>query len=598
MEMPRLLVVHDSEQIRETVAILLESYGKVEGYPPDAVRQAPTLAQGAKLLILQGNATPEVVRALPADSTVLWLLDAQQTAAPTWSGRAATLPAAFAPAELCAQVQELLADRKGIGAGQPHPTDIAYPLVSEDAAKLLGKAKEFDLPVLVCGEPGSGKARVVQAIAAAQPWRTLYVLGPSSGLEFILKAIAADEAPQATLHIRDVLAVNSDDVGRLCDLLDQGGFQTPKGWKSVRVLCGSSVAYESLCKSSGLSASLFYRLGGITIDLESLRLRSNEIPAIAQAVVSRLSKAVQRPVVTLSEAALRRMQRYLWFGNLAELETVLLRSLLLLEPNDRPVLGAEDLRFAHARSQPARRNVDNTQPAHEALVEDRNNGARHIAEPSHTAELIIQELAHELKNPLVAIKTMSQQLGQLTSNEHRQQIAKLAGEAADRMDQTIDNLLQFSHFGDPYRTHVALNGVLASALGAAKSTASERGVKLEYTPPAPQLVHVDPAQIHYALENILRALIRDVDAGNSISIRSASDRNTILIECQKGGIQISERLRAMIDSPNNGTANSEPLGFVFARSLVERNAGRVDVTTNGNTRTVAVYLPGERNNLS
>jgi len=589
VDTPRLCVVHSSDRIRETVAILLEGHGRVAAFSADAVSREPSLCADADLLIIEAEAATQVLPSLPRGRPVLWLLGSAHHLPPSLQAESAFVPPSFQPRELIARVDALLAPAR---SGQRQAElSFAFPFIAETAATLGRIAQGTDLPVLLCGEVGVGKSRLARAIAAATPRRSIHVLSTRSGARHFLQEIAATGTNECTLFVRNVLELDSDDVGTVCDLVDHGGFASASGWLNVRLIGSAPVLYQELSTHPGMPPGLFYRLGALTIELPPLRERSADMPALAQAVADGVTTTLRRSTVTFSPAALQRLQHYLWFGNLAELETVLARSIALLDTDAAlPVLDTPDLQFGYRRPTPVTRHPATLA---QAVVEQPLAVG---SAASHTAALIIQELAHELKNPLVAIKTVTQQLDQLTRDDvGRQEATKLAGDAVERLDQTIDNLLQFSHFGRPLGADVALNSLLATALSSAKRLASERGIRFDYTPPAPQLVHVDPNQINYALENLLRAVIRDVNEGCTITIASAANNGAVRIEFQKGGMQISERLSAMIGPATNGHSAAEPLGFVFAKALVERNAGRMDVVSSGSGRVVTIQLPHERN---
>ncbi len=578
METPRIYVVHSSDRVRETVTILLEGRWQIASGSPDAVVREPALCADADLVIAQADAPRQAIRSLPANRRILWLLGATDSVPTGVSARTASLRAGFAPGDLIAKVEELLAAPLPEGDGTQLLID--YPLVSEAAARLIRSAQKLDLPVLICGEPGSGKSRVARAIHSAHPERAFRVLAGGSPAAAVLEEIAANPVAETTLCVRDLLSVSADDVVALCDLLDRGGVSSARGWHKVRLICFASIPYEQLGAHARIAGDLFYRLGALTITLQPLRERSADVPALAEVVSERLAAALGRPALGFSAAAMTRLQRYLWFGNLAELETVLARSIALARDS---VLDTRDLLFGYGHVP-----IVDFEPTPPRVVE---------SEASRAADLIINELAHELKNPLVAIKTVTQQLDHFTRDEaSRQHAAKLAGDAVDRMDQTIDNLVRFSQFGAPSCSDVSLNALLSPALAAVKSATSERRIDFDFRATAPQLVHVDAAQIEYALENLLRAIVRDVDDGRTISIRSSGNDGTIEIEFQKGGLKISERLASMLGHSGNGHAAAEPLGFVFAKSLVERNAGQIATSSSGASRVVTVHLPLERNN--
>src|SRR6185503_548659 len=108
---------------------------------------------------------------------------------------------------------------------------------------------------------------------------------------------------------------------------------------------------------------------------------------------------------------------------------------------------ARPLAMPAARGRPAAEPV-----AHEPFADEparpaatRGNGSA-FEPPSDLVpdprglEVVITELAHELKNPMVTIKTFAQHFDKLlTDTELRQKFLRLATEAVDRMDGFLED---------------------------------------------------------------------------------------------------------------------------------------------------------------
>jgi signal transduction histidine kinase len=211
---------------------------------------------------------------------------------------------------------------------------------------------------------------------------------------------------------------------------------------------------------------------------------------------------------------------------------------------------------------------------------------------SAAVDLIINELAHEFKNPMVTIKTVAQHLERLLEDETgREQVARLTGEAVDRMDRALENLLQFTRFRTPSPHDVTFNVLLASSLTEVTAALTERRVLLNYAPPDPLMVFVDPEQVGYAFENLLRAIARDMQEGQTLSIRPVGTRPTIRLDFPAGGHPIAERLAAFLDHGQNGGDTQLPLGLVFAKTLIERNGGRIEISHVNDGASITVSLP-------
>src|SRR5207244_169337 len=130
--------------------------------------------------------------------------------------------------------------------------------------------------------------------------------------------------------------------------------------------------------------------------------------------------------------ALDRLVAHAWPGDLAELEAVLARALLLAGG----VVEAAHLDLA-AEPPAAVAAAPATAPGDAAL------------------EYLLAELAHELRNPLVTIKTFADHLPALLEDaELRARFATLTSEAIERMDGLLENVLAFARLGAPRREAV------------------------------------------------------------------------------------------------------------------------------------------------
>jgi len=215
--------------------------------------------------------------------------------------------------------------------------------------------------------------------------------------------------------------------------------------------------------------------------------------------------------------------------------------------------------------------------------------------PASTAavDLVINELAHEFKNPMVTIKTVSQHLERLLEDEGREQVARLTGEAVARMDWALENLLQFTRFRAPLPERVPVNALLAPCLADLTPILTERRLLLNYHPPDIAPVFVDAAQLVYAFDNLLRVIVRDLDEGETLTVRALGAPTAVIFEFTSTHPSTVRKLAAFLDDAQLGEDAERPLGLVFARALVERNGGRIDVHTTDGRTAITVCLPGQ-----
>ena len=578
MECPRVCVIDSSPTIRETVAIILGDSCDVRGVTPDAYARDPHQIKQVDLLIVADDAlSAEGLSTLGYGPPILWL-QARKGLPPLTLGTWGALPRAFAPEDLRAEVQSLLSTRRQAQRTVGTRSFIDYPVVDSEASVLARRAGHTQFPVLICGQPGTGKTRLARAIHTLRGGGRFVSLSPASCNRAALEQVSAIDPGDITVFLQDVSGVTHESQQFLVELLDCGGFASSSGWHTVRVICATALPFEDLARHPSFDTELFYRLSVLPIVLAPLRDRTQDIPALVQHIAGDLARVLSIEPVSFTKRAIDRLMHYLWFGNVAELETVLTRTLTLTPP--RPI-DAEDLLFGYGRFMPRPRSV-NTVNIVEATTPSTSTEA---------VDLIINELAHEFKNPMVTIKTIAQHLERLLSDEAgREEVARLTGDAVDRMDRALENLLQFTRFRAPAPESVTLNALLAACLGEATPTLSERRVQLNYQPPKPASVFVDSAQIAYAFENLVRVIVRGSADGQTLSVRPIDDPGAIIFEFAESGGGLAKKLAGFLEHTDHGAEGALPLGLVFARALIERNGGRLEIGGAGENATITVWL--------
>src|SRR5262249_32786061 len=81
--------------------------------------------------------------------------------------------------------------------------------------------------------------------------------------------------------------------------------------------------------------------------------------------------------------------------------------------------------------------------------------------PNARLEMLLAELSHEFLTPLSTVKMFVGHLPQLQDDdETRGRLAERAGEAIDRVDGLLRNVLEFARLGTPHRQSVEVGALL------------------------------------------------------------------------------------------------------------------------------------------
>jgi len=578
VESARICVIDRSPTIRETIAIVLGGDHSVSCLSVDEYLSDPAKGKDADLLILADDALPAESTQLLRGRPILWLQGAAG-APPTTTRQRVSVPQSFTPEDLRAAVRALLAAPIGTQPSLDAWSGLEYPLLPTEVARLARRAVATRLPVLICGEPGTGKARLARAIHAAGQHGRFVHLTESTCTRHAVEEAGSLTPGDLTIFVDDVSNVSPEGQHLLLEFLDCGGFASRAGWHGVHLICGTSQRFSDLGCGRSLDREVFYRLSVLPLPLPPLRERVEDIPALVNRIAADIARALEIEPVTFSARAMARLTHYLWFGNLAELEAVLTRTLALAHDC---CIDADDLLFGYGRVAPRQQPVREAGAASDRVLEGGSNTS---------VDFIINELAHEFKNPLVTIKTVTQHMERLLADqEGRQDIARMTGEAVDRMDRVLENLLQFTRFRAPDPRDIAVTSLLAAGLSNLAPQLSERRVTLDYHPPNSQHAFVDAAQVEYALDNLLHVIARDLQDGQTLHIRRLGSTPTLAFEYATTKRSFATTLSGLLDDTGNEDT-ALPLGLVLAKTLIERNGGHIETRSSDAAASVTVWLP-------
>ncbi|MEW6321524.1 MAG: sigma-54 dependent transcriptional regulator [Acidobacteriota bacterium] len=227
----------------------------------------------------------------------------------------------------------------------PVPDEAMVSLVGrapamQDLYKMIGRLATNDVPVLIVGEPGTGRRAVAATIHenSARRSQPLVVLDAGIDGDVVLQTLATSAG---TVHLAGVENLAPQLQVRLAHMLLPQLERTPGGETALARLVASTERDLADAVAAGqFNRDLHHVLSLITLRLPPLRERREDIPLLVDHFVARFNQELHRTISGVDEAAMRRLRQHGWPGNVGELWRVI-RHGAIVAPSD--VITEDDL---------------------------------------------------------------------------------------------------------------------------------------------------------------------------------------------------------------------------------------------------------------
>ena len=201
--------------------------------------------------------------------------------------------------------------------------------------------------------------------------------------------------------------------------------------------------------------------------------------------------------------------------------------------------------------------------------------AAQLADERHLAKLgeMSAVLAHEIKNPLTALKGHAQLLAeQLPDGQRPRRSADEVVEHAQRLEALIADLLAFARSGTISPSDVSPAELVEQV---AREVAPGR-VDFDLSA-APRRWQLDPARMRQVLVNLMDNAIAasPADARVEVGVRNDGDELTLTVRDRGEGIGEDER-HAIFEPFHTRRTRGTGLGLAVARRIVELHGGRIE----------------------
>ncbi len=381
----RVLIVEDSEDMRDLVKLLLEEAGyetltAADGrealkYIEDNRQFIDVAITDVRIPEVTGHEILAAVRARRGETPVIVITafgSVEQAVGMVQSGAFQYLTKPFNKEKLLSLVEKALEHsasrrkqarlRRALLSAPPRIIGSSKPmreLFKQIAMTALGPST-----VLITGESGTGKELVARAIHDASGRKGAFVpvncasipteliesefFGHTGGAFTGAKRARPgmfEAAHDGTIFLDEIGELPLTMQPKLLRVLQEGKVRRigadHERPVNVRVVVATNRDLESEVQMGKFREDLYWRLNVIQLSLPPLRMRPFDIPLLIEHFIAKYAEAYNAPPLEVSAEALAILTAYAWPGNVRELENVIERAVAMtsgaiLTPDDLP----------------------------------------------------------------------------------------------------------------------------------------------------------------------------------------------------------------------------------------------------------------------
>ena len=267
-----------------------------------------------------------------------------------------------------------------------------------------------------------------------------------------------------------------------------------------------------------------------------------------------------------------------------------------IDPNTRRSLSVETRRLVDHKTA-----LGAVAVVHDLTAEHNMRQKQDLADRAAFWTDLAASMSHEIRNPLVAIKTFAQLLPERFEDpDFRKDFNEIVVQEIDRLDKIITQINNFAHPSELVMKPVDVRTSVKKAIELAKARVTKNGVAIDTTLPndLPRVLGDEDALAEafaHIVANAAEATSGQTKPRITLAakpIREGGRASGVVITVQDNGRGISPDLREKIFSPFCTTkARGMGLGLPIVKRTVFDHNGRVDIDSNPNGTSVTVMLP-------
>jgi signal transduction histidine kinase len=220
-------------------------------------------------------------------------------------------------------------------------------------------------------------------------------------------------------------------------------------------------------------------------------------------------------------------------------------------------------------------------------------------EKLRSLEELSASIAHEIRNPITAAKSLVQQLGEDPASSENVEYANIALQELDRVEKSISHLLRYAREEEMHPRQMKLVDAVESALETLRERVLSSGVKVKRDFDVSGELVGDAEQLRRVFINVIgNALDAFAEAKTQspslvIALGENLGGSEIWARVKDNGPGMDTETQARIFKPFfTSKANGTGLGLAITRKLVDAHGGSIEVTsTPGQGSEFTLHFP-------
>jgi len=197
-------------------------------------------------------------------------------------------------------------------------------------------------------------------------------------------------------------------------------------------------------------------------------------------------------------------------------------------------------------------------------------------------------MAHEVKNPLTAIKTFTEHLPQKFNDpEFISKFTQVVGPEVEKIDSLVKQLLEFSKPSPLQLEKLNIHHVLSETLELLSGEFIKHNIKLQKSFPDIPEINGDKKQLKQVFLNLFLNSIQAMPNGGTLTVSTSFTRKReLLVSISDTGIGIpKENLPHLFDPFFTTKQDGTGLGLAIVHGIIKEHGGKIEVQSAANQGT-------------